>query len=192
MLTFVKITFCLLNQDKLQKGKLEIICGSMFSGKTKELITRAQNAITAKKKVIVFKPKIDNRYNSDVIISHDSETINCKTVDTAKQILSLSKNYDVVAIDEIQFFNPQIIDTCIDLINKGKRVIGAGLDIDYLGNPFGSVPQLLAIADEIKKFNAKCKCGNLAYISYRLAKEKSQILIGEKQEYEPRCRNCIN
>ena len=176
----------------MQKGKLEIICGSMFSGKTKELIERANNAIKLGEKVIGFKPKIDNRYQSNQIVSHNKNSFDCVIIKQASDMINMSKAHEVIIIDEIQFFDSSVINVCLELINDGKRVIGAGLDMDYEGNPFGSVPQLLAIADDIKKLRAKCICGNPANISYRLISEKKQILIGEKNEYEPRCRNCIN
>jgi thymidine kinase len=164
----------------------------MFSGKTEELIKRIRRAKFAKQKVIIFKPSIDTRYNKNQIVSHDSSAIDCIAISKPIEMISLAKNYDVIGVDEIQFFDESIVDCCLTLIQKGKRVIGAGLDMDFEGNPFGSTPKLLAIADDISKLRAICtKCGNMANFSRRIVEEVSQVLLGEKKEYEPRCRNCF-
>lgn len=187
-----KLINCTIEKLKLHKGKLEIICGSMFSGKTEELIKRIRRAKFAKQKVIIFKPSIDTRYNKNQIVSHDSSAIDCIAISKPIEMISLAKNYDVIGVDEIQFFDESIVDCCLTLIQKGKRVIGAGLDMDFEGNPFGSTPKLLAIADDISKLRAICtKCGNMANFSRRIVEEVSQVLLGEKKEYEPRCRNCF-
>ena len=176
----------------MQKGKLEIICGSMFSGKTEELIRRIKRAKIAQQKVILFKHRTDVRYNNNQIVSHDSNAIDCVMVNKAQEMIVLSEKFDVIGIDEIQFFDDSIVDCCVTLIKKGKKVIGAGLDMDYQGNPFGPTPKLLAIADEIVKFRAVCtNCGKRANHSYRLAQGNDQVLIGEKKEYQARCRNCF-
>jgi len=169
-----------------------MICGSMFSGKTEELIRRIKRAKIAKQKVIIFKPSIDIRYNTEQIVSHDSNFVDCEVINQPKEMINLGKEYDVIGIDEIQFFDESIIDCCNELINNGKRIIGAGLDMDYEGNPFGPTPKLLAIADEIIKVRAICtKCGEMANHSFRTVDGDNQVLIGEKKEYQARCRNCI-
>lgn len=176
----------------MQKGKLEIICGSMFSGKTEELIRRVKRARFAKQEVIIFKPIVDTRYNKDKIVSHDSTTIESVAINKPIEMIKLAQDYDVIAIDEIQFFDHSIVDCCMALIEKGKRIIGAGLDMDYQGNPFGAIPKLLAIADEISKLRAVCtQCGNPANFSHRIVDGENQVLLGEKNEYQPRCRNCF-
>lgn len=176
----------------MQKGKLEIICGSMFSGKTEELIRRVKRARFAKQKVIVFKPSIDTRFNKEKIVSHDSNAIECVVIDKPIEMVTLAAQYDVIGIDEIQFFDDSIIDCCNTLIQKGKRIIGAGLDMDYEGNPFGPTPKLLAIADEVSKVRAICtQCGKSANFSHRIVDGENQVLLGEKNEYQPRCRNCF-
>lgn len=175
----------------MQKGKLEIICGSMFSGKTEELIKRVNRARFAKQEVIVFKPAVDTRNDKDKIVSHDSKSVKCVVINKPIEMIKLAQKYDVIAIDEIQFFDESIVDYCIALIEKGKRIIGAGLDMDYQGKPFGATPKLLAIADEISKVRAVCThCGNPANFSHRIVGGESQVLLGKKNEYQPRCRNC--
>lgn len=176
----------------MQKGKLEIICGSMFSGKTEELIKRVKRARFSKQEVIIFKPSVDTRYDKDKIVSHDSSAIECLVINNPMEMIKLAKEYAVIGIDEIQFFDDSIVDCCLTLIGKGKRIIGAGLDMDYEGNPFGATPKLLAIADEISKVRAICtQCGEQANFSHRIVDSQSQVLLGEKNEYQPRCRNCF-
>ena len=167
-----------------QFGSIEVICGSMFSGKTEELIRRLKRAKIANQKIQIFKPSIDSR-NDEYIESHDNKRIKSLTVKTSYDVLDIGKDFDVVGIDEIQFFDDEIISVCNSLANQGVRVIAAGLDMDYLGNPFGPMPNLMAIAEYVTKVHAICsKTGNIANYSYRKNKEDSIILIGEEDEYE--------
>lgn len=178
---------------KNKKGSIEVICGSMFSGKTEELIRRTKRALIAKQKVVVFKPVIDNRYNEKKVCSHNKNNIDSVSVNSSKEILKMIDGIDVIGIDEAQFFDEGIVDVCNKIAFSGKRVIIAGLDMDYLGKPFGSVPFLLSIADEVVKTQAVCmNCGDSAYISHRKNNEKQKILIGEKESYEPLCRKCYS
>ena len=166
-------------------GWIEVICGSMFSGKTEELIRRIRRVKLAKQKVKVFKPKDDTRYSKKKVTSHNANSIKSKPVNNPNKIIKLSSTVDVVGIDEAQFFDDTIVDVCNELANSGKRVIVAGLDMDYQGKPFGPIPYLLAIAEYVTKVHAICsKTGNIANYSYRKNKEDSIILIGEKDEYE--------
>ncbi len=175
-----------------RRGWIEVICGSMFSGKTEELIRRLKRVKIANLKAEIFKPSIDKRYDEIKIVSHDTNFIQSTPVESAKDIILLAQDADVVGIDEAQFFDEQIVTVCEQLASKGIRVIVAGLDMDYSGKPFAQMPNLLAIADYITKLHAICVvCGNIANISYRKNSEGGQILIGEKEVYEPRCRNCI-
>tara|TARA_Y100001970_G_scaffold71857_1_gene91236 strand:+ start:1605 stop:2144 length:540 start_codon:yes stop_codon:yes gene_type:complete len=172
-------------------GIIEVICGPMFSGKTEELIRRLVRAQIAKKTVNIYKHSTDNRYSEDYIVSHNKNRIKCHSVKNTDQILKLSKNIDIIGIDETQFFNESIINTCNQLANYGKRIIIAGLDRDYKAIPFGPMANLLAHADRITKLNAICMvCGNEANFSQRLTNDDSQILVGESEKYEARCRNC--
>ncbi len=174
-----------------KRGWIEVVCGSMFSGKTEELIRRLKRAQIANLKVEVYKPATDTRYDKSKVVSHDSNSIQSIPVDKAINILMLTENADVVGIDEAQFFDEEVIKVCEALVNQGKRVIVAGLDMDYLGKPFGPMPQLLAIADFITKLHAICvQCGHLANISYRTSDEEGTVVLGEKNNYEPRCRIC--
>ncbi|MEO6540161.1 MAG: thymidine kinase [Ferruginibacter sp.] len=174
-----------------RRGWIEVICGSMFSGKTEELIRRLKRVKIANLKVEIFKPAIDTRYDVVKIVSHDTNFIQSTPVDNSLKILLLAQDVDVVGIDEAQFFDDQVSNVCEQLAQKGIRVIVAGLDMDYLGNPFGQMPNLLAKADYITKLHAICmKCGNIANISYRKIAEGPQVLLGEKDIYEPRCRQC--
>ena len=176
-----------------RRGWIEVICGSMFSGKTEELIRRLKRAKIANLKVEIFKPAIDVRFDENNVVSHDSNFIQSTPIDNSQTILLMAGDVDIVGIDEAQFFDDEIIHVCETLALKGVRVILAGLDMDYLGRPFGQMPKLLAIADFITKVHAICvKCGNLAYISYRKTAVEGQVLLGEKDVYEPRCRNCYN
>lgn len=172
-------------------GRIEVICGSMFSGKTEELIRRMKRAKFAKQRVEIFKPAMDVRYSAEDVVSHDQNTIPSTPIDTSSSILLLASNIDVVGIDEAQFLDQGLIDVCNQLANKGVRVIVAGLDMDFQGKPFGPIPGLCAIADEVVKVHAICvKCGALAYISHRLVDNDKRVLLGEKQTYEPLCREC--
>ena len=174
-----------------KRGWIEVICGSMFSGKTEELIRRMKRAQIANLKTEIFKPAIDNRYDAVNVVSHDANAIVSQPVQHSQNILLLAHDADVVGIDEAQFFDEGIINVCEQLALNGTRVIAAGLDMDYLGKPFGPVPQLLAIADYITKLHAICvHCGNIASISYRKTKQSGQVVIGELDIYEPRCRVC--
>ncbi|MFM6995387.1 MAG: thymidine kinase [Sediminibacterium sp.] len=179
------------NFSKEKRGWLEVVCGSMFSGKTEELIRRLKRARIANLKVEIYKPATDTRYDTEKVVSHDANSIPSVPIDHAKNILLLAEHADVVGIDEAQFFDEEIVRVCETLIMQGKRVIVAGLDMDYLGKPFGSMPQLLAIADFITKLHAICvQCGHLANISHRTSDEKGTVVLGEKNNYEPRCRIC--
>lgn len=172
-------------------GRIEVVCGSMFSGKTEELIRRMKRAKFAKQRVEIFKPAMDVRYSAEDVVSHDQNTIPSTPIDTSSSILLLASNIDVVGIDEAQFLDQGLIDVCNQLANKGIRVIVAGLDMDFQGKPFGPIPGLCAIADEVVKVHAICvKCGALAYISHRLVDNDKRVLLGEKQTYEPLCREC--
>ena len=176
-------------QNSQQLGWIEVICGSMFSGKTEELIRRLKRAEFAKQKTLIFKPITDVRYSESKVVSHDSNEIISTPVKSSKQIIQLSKDIDVVALDEAQFFDDGIVDVCNELANSGKRVIIAGLDMDYKGNPFGPMPNLMAIAEFVTKVHAICtKTGNLANYSHRISKSKDLVLLGEREEYEPLSR----
>lgn len=173
-------------------GWIEVICGCMFSGKTEELIRRLNRAIIARQKVEIFKPAIDKRYHHQQIVSHNENAIRSSPVQFANDILLLAGNCDVVGIDEGQFFDNALVDVCNTLANNGKRVIVAGLDMDYKGKPFGPMPYLLAVAEFVTKVHAICaQTGELASFSYRLADDEKQIMLGEKQEYEARSRKAF-
>lgn len=174
-------------------GSIEVICGSMFSGKTEELIRRLKRAQIAKLNVEIFKPKTDTRYDEHAVVSHDQNSIQSTPVDSSEAILLLGANTQVVGIDEAQFFDEELATVCNKLAKKGIRVIVAGLDMDFLGNPFGPMPALMAIAEHVTKVNAVCmQCGSPAVYSYRTAASESRILLGEKDSYEPRCRACFH
>lgn len=173
------------------RGSIEVICGSMFSGKTEELIRRLKRVKIANLKLEIFKPAIDVRYDKINIVSHDTNFILSTPVESSQMILLLAQDVDVVGIDEAQFFDAEIGNVCEQLALRGIRVIVAGLDMDYTGKPFGQMPNLLAMADYISKLHAICViCGNIANISYRKTAANGQVLIGEKDIYEPRCRTC--
>ncbi|HEY1060736.1 MAG: thymidine kinase [Sphingobacteriales bacterium 17-39-43] len=174
-------------------GSIEVICGSMFSGKTEELIRRLRRAQIAKLNVEIFKPKTDTRYDENSVVSHDLNSIQSTPVENAASILLLSSNTEVVGIDEAQFFDDQLPDVCNTLANRGIRVIIAGLDMDFQGKPFGPMPELMSIAEVVNKVHAVClQCGGPATYSYRTVPSESKILLGEKESYEPRCRTCFN
>lgn len=173
-------------------GFIEVICGSMFSGKTEELIRRLKRVKIANLQAIIFKPEMDVRFHEKQIISHDENSIVSTPVRDSRSILELAREVDVVGIDEAQFFDDYLPDVCDQLALKGMRVIVAGLDMDYTGKPFGQIPHLLAKADFITKLHAICvRCGNIANYSYRKTDQESQIVLGEKDVYEPRCRKCF-
>ena len=174
-------------------GSVEVICGSMFSGKTEELIRRLKRAQFAKQKVEIYKPCIDVRYSEDKVVSHDSHSIPSTPISSPASMLELSGDVEVVGIDEAQFFDETLVDVVQQLANKGIRVIIAGLDTDFLGKPFGPMPALMAIAEDIQKVHAICvKCGSPANHSHRLIKNEQLVVLGEKDEYEPLCRHCYN
>ena len=180
-----------LTGEAHRPGRIEVVCGSMFSGKTEELIRRMRRAQFARQRVEIFKPAIDVRYSEEDVVSHDQKHIQSTPIDSSASILLLSSDIDVVGIDEAQFFDDGIVDVCNQLANRGVRVIVAGLDLDFKGVPFGPMPQLCAIADEVTKVHAICvRCGALAYVSHRIVAGDKQVLLGEKQEYEPLCREC--
>lgn len=174
-----------------KRGWIEVICGSMFSGKTEELIRRLKRARIANLKVEIFKPAVDTRYHEQQVVSHDENAISSTPVGTSSSILLLASEVDVVGIDEAQFFDDQLPEVCDRLAFRGVRVIVAGLDMDYSATPFGPMPDLLAKAEYITKLHAICvKCGNIANYSYRKTMNSNQLLLGEKDLYEPRCRHC--
>ena len=180
-----------LSGERHHPGRIEVVCGSMFSGKTEELIRRIKRAVFAKQRVEIFKPSIDTRYSEEAVVSHDQNTILSTPVDTSASILLLASDIDVVGIDEAQFLDDGLVAVCNELANRGVRVIVAGLDMDFKGVPFGPMPALCAIADEVTKVHAICvKCGSLAYLSHRLVNDDKRVLLGEKAQYEPLCRAC--
>ncbi len=177
--------------EMMRRGRVEVICGSMFSGKTEELIRRMRRAEFARQRVEIFKPSLDTRYSEEEVVSHEGTAIKSTPVDCSASILLLSSDTDVVGIDEAQFFDANIVNVCNDLANRGVRVIVAGLDLDFKGVPFGPMPALCAIADEVTKVHAICmRCGALAYVSHRTVDYDKQVMLGETKEYEPLCREC--
>ena len=177
----------------LRTGWIEVICGSMFSGKTEELIRRLNRAKIARQKIQIFKPALDQRYHVENIVSHNDNYIRSTPVSTSAEILELAEDCEVVGIDEVQFFDENIVEIVDGLANSGKRVIVAGLDMDYLGKPFGCMPQLMAIAEFVTKVHAICMvCGEVASHSYRLSESNERVLLGETDLYEARCRRCFN
>ncbi len=174
-----------------RRGSIEVVCGSMFSGKTEELIRRMKRAQFAKQRVEIFKPAIDVRYSEQDVVSHDHNVIQSTPVDSSQNILLLANDIDVVGIDEAQFFDMGIVEVCSTLAKRGMRVIVAGLDMDFKGVPFGPIPALMAIADDVYKTHAICvHCGDLAYVSHRLVNSDKRVLLGETESYEPLCRSC--
>ncbi|WP_422360673.1 thymidine kinase [Reichenbachiella sp.] len=178
--------------DSRGAGWIEVICGSMFSGKTEELIRRLNRAKIAKQKIEIYKPAVDTRYHETSVVSHNDSSIRSTPVQFADDILLLVGDSDVVGIDEAQFFDMELIKVARTLANKGKRVILAGLDMDFKGEPFGPMPGLMGIAEFVTKVHAICmKCGGVASYSYRLTKSDQKVLLGEQDAYEARCRNCF-
>jgi Thymidine kinase len=176
-----------------KRGSIEVITGSMFSGKTEELIRRLRRAQFAGLKVEIFKPSLDNRYSETRVVSHDEKSIVSTPVDNATSILLLAGDVNVIGIDEAQFFDNSIVDVCNKLADLGIRIIVTGLDMDFMGNPFGPMPALLSIAEYITKVHAICmRCGNLAQYSFRKSDEDQVVVLGEKDKYEPLCRSCYN
>lgn len=179
------------NGERMRRGRIEVICGSMFSGKTEELIRRMKRAKFARQSVEIFKPAIDTRYSEANVVSHEGNSIHSTPVESSYSILLLGSDTEVVGIDEAQFFDDNLVQVCNELANQGTRVIVAGLDLDFLGVPFGPIPALCAIADDVTKVHAICvKCGNQAYISHRTVNDNKRVLLGEQHEYEPLCRVC--
>ncbi len=175
-----------------KNGWIEVVCGSMFSGKTEELIRRLKRARIAKQKVEVFKPAIDIRYDEEDVVSHDASKEHSIPVQNASQILFYAEDFEVVGIDEAQFFGNELVGVCNELAEKGKRVIVAGLDMDYLGKPFGPIPQLMASAEYVTKVHAICiRCGDLASYSHRTIAGDKLVVLGETESYEPLCRACF-
>lgn len=176
-----------------KRGSIEVITGSMFSGKTEELIRRLRRAQYAGLKVEIFKPSLDKRYSETRVVSHDSTSIISTPVDNASSILLLAGDVNVVGVDEAQFFDNSIVDVCNTLADNGIRIVVAGLDMDFMGKPFGPMPALLSIAEFVTKVHAICmRCGNLAQYSFRKSDDDQVVLLGEKNLYEPLCRNCYN
>ena len=176
----------------VKAGWIEVVCGSMFSGKTEELIRRLKRAKIAKQKVEIFKPAVDTRYDDDDVVSHDSNSVSSTPVQNATQILFYAEEFEVVGIDEAQFFGNELVDVCNELAAKGKRVIIAGLDMDYLGKSFGPIPSLMAAAEYVTKVHAICmRCGSLANHSHRIIKNDNLVVLGETDAYEPLCRSCF-
>ena len=177
---------------KNQLGWIEVICGSMFSGKTEELIRRLKRVEFANQKAVIFKPITDVRYSKSKVVSHDSNEIESIPVHNSKEIIKLAKGVDVIALDEAQFFDENIVSVCNNLANDGKRVIIAGLDMDFEGNPFGPMPNLMAVAEFVTKVHAICtETGNLANFSHRTSKSKDLVFLGERNEYEPLSRSAF-
>lgn len=181
------------HKEKANKtGWIEAICGCMFSGKTEELIRRLNRAKIARQKVEIFKPAVDTRFHELDVVSHNTIAIRSTPVNSAQEILLLAGNCDVVGMDEVQFFDESIVEVCTTLANSGKRVIVAGLDMDFMGKPFGCTPALMAVAEFVTKVHAICAiCGSTASYSFRLVSSKEKVLLGEKESYEARCRRCF-
>lgn len=176
-----------------RSGWIEVVTGCMFSGKTEELIRRIKRATIANQKVHIFKPKQDHRYSVNEVVSHNENAVPSTAVDKCDEILKLVGDSEVVGIDEAQFFDLDLVKICESLALDGKRVIAAGLDLDFRGIPFGPMPNLMAVAEYVTKVHAICPhCGNLATHSYRLTQEQATVLLGEKDHYEPRCRKCYS
>ncbi|MGE4541160.1 MAG: thymidine kinase [Bacteroidales bacterium] len=179
--------------SKTRSGWIEVICGSMFSGKTEELIRRLNRARIAKQRVEIFKPHIDKRYSEEDVVSHDSKAIQSISVESASQILFYANDMEVIGIDEAQFFDDELASVCDQLANSGVRVIIAGLDMDFQGKPFGPLPALMATAEYVTKVHAICmRCGNLANYSHRIIANEKLVMLGETESYEPLCRKCFN
>ena len=178
--------------NQVKKGSIEVICGSMFSGKTEELIRRLKRAKFAKQRVEIFKPQVDTRYSEEEVVSHDANSIPSTPVTSSGNILLLVSDVDVVGIDEAQFFDDNLVNVCNKLADQGIRVIVAGLDMDFKGKPFGPIPKIMACAEYVTKVHAICvKCGDLAQFSHRLSDTEKLVVLGETDVYEPLCRTCF-
>lgn len=183
----------MFSENYKKSGCIEVICGSMFSGKTEELIRRLKRAQFANQKIAIFKPSVDVRYSEVEVVSHDLHSLKSTPITDAAFMLDIPEDIEVVGIDEAQFFGENIVEVCQNLANRGVRVIIAGLDTDFLGKPFGPMPSLMAIAEDVQKVHAICvKCGSLANHSHRLSKNADLVVLGEKDIYEPLCRECYN
>lgn len=183
----------MFSENTKKSGCIEVICGSMFSGKTEELIRRLKRAQFANQKIEIFKPTVDTRYSDMDVVSHDLHKIPCSPVKDPKRMLHVSDDVQVIGIDEAQFYDETLVEVVQELANRGKRVIVAGLDMDFKGKPFGPIPALTAIAEDVQKVHAICvKCGNLASFSHRLSSSRKLVVLGEKDVYEPLCRQCYN
>lgn len=183
----------MFSENYKKSGCIEVICGSMFSGKTEELIRRLKRAQFANQKIAIFKPSIDVRYSEVEVVSHDLHSLKSTPITDAAFMLDIPEDIQVVGIDEAQFFGENLVDVCQNLANRGVRVIIAGLDTDFLGKPFGPMPALMAVAEDVQKVHAICvKCGSLANHSHRLSKSEDLVVLGEKDVYEPLCRECYN
>ncbi len=184
----------MFSENHRKSGCIEVVCGSMFSGKTEELIRRLRRAQFARQEIAIFKPVIDKRYSDVEVVSHDAHKLTSTPVATPAELLErVGPEIQVVGVDEAQFFDETLVDVCQTLANRGVRVIVAGLDTDYLGLPFGPMPRLMAVAEDVQKVHAICvRCGALANHSHRLSKSEDLVLLGEKDIYEPLCRECFN
>lgn len=185
--------YAMFSENHKKSGCIEIVCGSMFSGKTEELIRRLRRAQFANQKIAIFKPAIDKRYSDVEVVSHDAHKIDSQPIADASEMLNVGADVQVVGIDEAQFFGNNLVEVCQTLANRGVRVIVAGLDTDYKGVPFGPIPMLMAVAEDVQKVHAICvKCGSLANHSHRLIKSQDLVVLGETDVYEPLCRECFN
>ena len=183
----------MFSENNRKTGSIEVICGSMFSGKTEELIRRLHRAQFANQKIAIFKPVVDNRYSDVEVVSHDGKSVKSQPISSPAEMLTVDAGIKVIGIDEAQFFDDSIVEVVQFLANRGIRIIAAGLDTDYTGKPFGPMPKLMAIAEDVQKVHAICvKCGNLANHSHRLSKSTDLVVLGEKDVYEPLCRECFN
>ena len=183
----------MFSENHKKTGCIEVVCGSMFSGKTEELIRRLRRAQFANQKIAIFKPTVDNRYSEVEVVSHDFHKISSTPIHDPAEMLKVGPEIQVVGVDEAQFFDESLVDVCQQLADRGIRVIVAGLDTDYLGLPFGPMPRLMAVAEDVQKVHAICvRCGALANHSHRLSKSQDLVLLGEKDVYEPLCRDCYN
>lgn len=183
----------MFSENHRKSGCIEVVCGSMFSGKTEELIRRLRRAQFANQKIALFKPTVDNRYSDVEVVSHDFHKLTSTPIKDPADMLKVGPEVKVVGVDEAQFFDGSLVEVCQTLANRGVRVIVAGLDMDYLGQPFGPMPRLMAVAEDVQKVHAICvKCGALATFSHRLSKSQDLVLLGEKDIYEPLCRDCFN
>ena len=183
----------MFSENHKKSGCIEVVCGSMFSGKTEELIRRLRRAQFANQKIAIFKPTLDIRYSDVEVVSHDFHKLTSTPIKDPADMLKVGADVQVVGVDEAQFFGDSLVEVCQTLANRGVRVIVAGLDMDYLGQPFGPMPRLMAVAEDVQKVHAICvKCGALATFSHRLSKSQDLVLLGEKDVYEPLCRDCFN